>query len=78
MMCHAELATPPPPCRRGSEPIVYGEIGSPFAEVVALGQLEGVSFLWVRFLLQPLRRFLPLLNSPKIITKITKIISEMD
>ena len=69
-------------CRRGSEPIVYGEIGCPFAEVVALGQSEGVSFLRaktrVRFLLQPRRRFLPLHNSPKIITKITNIISEMD
>ena len=69
-------------CRRGSEPIVYGEIGCPFAEVVALGQSEGVSFLraktGVRFLPQPLRRFLPLLNSPNIITKITDMISEMD
>ena len=61
-------------CRRGSEPIVYGEIGCPFAEVVALGQSEGVSFLRVRpgfdscFNLE--LRFLTLFDSPKISQKL--------
>ena len=61
---------------------MYGEIGCPFADVEALGQSEGVSFLRVRpgfdscFNLEV--RFLTFINSPKIITKITNIISEMD